>query len=325
MIAFLYRVGYKFVVAALIVVVIASCSSNSDNISITSQGTGENCRVVQHVMGQSCIPVDPHRVVTMWMGTFRSVLALGIKPVASTWVPDEQFPAHLGGEMADVEYIGTLTQPNLEKILLLKPDLILSNTRLEDIYQALSTIAPTVVLKLTAPPPAWKIHLKDVAKVLDKEKEEKQLVNDYWRRIEDLKHALGDNRPQMQVSVATVDQHFGIYVYGQQHPTSKVLSDLGLNRPPMQTGDFFVSKSISQERILDIDGDILFLSYRGGNPGRNTLTKLQQNPLWNNLRAVRSNQVYFVDSAHWYGFDVLAMYEVLNDLYQYLAKSKPNS
>ncbi|MBW4686494.1 MAG: iron-siderophore ABC transporter substrate-binding protein [Komarekiella atlantica HA4396-MV6] len=326
--ASLHRLINLLLLGVLTFTLTSACSRNI-NYSVTSpKQLKEDCRVVQHLMGKTCIPRNPQRVVTMWMGTFCSTLALGIKPIATIWIPGEPFPEHLGDKANEAEYIGTLAEPNLEKILLLKPDLILGNTRLKNIYQQLSNIAPTVVLNLPAPPLPWQNNLEDTAKLLNKEQESKQLINKYWQRIEKLQQELGvgvaspkeNRRLQMQVSVATVDQTYGIYTYGKKHPTSAVLNDIGLQRPPSQRGDFFTKDNISQENLFDIDGDVLFLSTRGGKASRETLEKLQKDPLWRKLKVVQQNRVYLVDSDHWYAFDVLAMNAVLDDLFKYLVK-----
>ncbi len=306
---------------------LTSASNRNINYSFTNlRQLPENCQVVQHAIGKTCIPRHPQRVVTLWMATFRSTLALGIKPIATTWYAGESFPEHLQNQADRVENIGF--QPNLEKILLLKPDLIVSTTRFQNIYQLLSDIAPTVVLNNPSPPPPWQKHLKDVAQILDKEEEGKELIDKYWQRIEQLKQKLGvgvaspkENRHhQLEVSVATVDQTYGIYIYGAKHPTSKVLNDIGLQRPLTQRGDFFTRDNISYENLSDIDGDVLFLSHRGGKAGVEALEKLQKEPLWQKLKVVQQNQVYIVDSDHWYAFDVLAMNAVIDDLFKYLVK-----
>jgi iron complex transport system substrate-binding protein len=270
-------------------------------------------------MGETCIPHNPARIATLWMATFRSTLALDIQPITTAWYVDQPFPEHLQGKADGVENIGF--QPNLERIALLKPDLILSTTRFENIYKQLSQIAPTVVLDNPTPPPPWQKHLEDVAKVLDKEEKGRQLIDEYKQRIEQLKQALGDRRFQMQTSIATVDQTYGIYTYGTKHPTGAVLNDIGLQRPPAQSGDFFTRDHISQEHLSDIDGDVLFLSYRGGEAAKENLEKLQRSPLWQKLKVVQQNRVYLVDSDHWYAFDVLAMNAVIDDLFKYLVNT----
>jgi iron complex transport system substrate-binding protein len=317
------RIVRLFLMGIFSLFIVASCSSDiNQNVTKSKQPT-ENCRIVQHATGKTCIPQNPQKIVTLWGGTFRTALALGIKPIASSWSPGEPFPKHLGDKADGVENIGF--EPNLERLLLLKPDLILSNTRLQNIYTQLTNIAPTVALNHPSPPASWQTTLEDMAKILDKEQESKQLIKDYWQRIEQLKQALGvdvaspkENRHlQMQVSVATVDQTYGIFTYGSKHPTGRLLSDIGLQRPPGQSGDFFTRSNISYENLFEIDGDVLFLSYRGGDAKKN-LEQLQKSPLWQKLKVVQQNRVYFVDSDHWYAFDVLAINAVIDDLFKYL-------
>ncbi|MCC5598817.1 iron-siderophore ABC transporter substrate-binding protein [Nostoc favosum] len=317
----LHRLVYLLFLGVLTFTLVWACSRNIDHNATSLKQPLENCRVVQHVMGETCIPRNPQRIVTLWMSTFSSALALGIKPIAYVWIPGEPFPKHLRDKVDGVEFVGSLNEPNLEKILLLKPDLILSNTRLQNIYKPLTDIAPTVVLDYPAPPPYWQKHLEDVAKLLDKEQESKQLIDEYWQRIDKLKQALGDRRKQIQVSVVTINPSYGMFTYGKKHPTSRVLNDIELQRPPGQSGDFFVSNNISQERLFDIDGDVIFISDIGGEAAKKSLEKLQQKPLWRQLKAVQKNQVYLVDSSHWYAFDILAMNAVIDDLFKYLVNT----
>ncbi|MEH1939602.1 MAG: iron-siderophore ABC transporter substrate-binding protein [Nostoc sp.] len=322
----LRHLTYLLLLGVLTFTLALACSRNINHSVTNLKQLTENCRIVRHATGETCIPQNPQRVVTLWMGTFRTALALGIKPIATSWVPSEAFPKHLGDKADGVENIGF--EPNLERLLLLKPDLILSNTRLQNIYTQLTNIAPTVALNHPTPPASWQKTLEDIAKILDKEQEGKQLIKDYWQRIEQLKQALGvsldspkeNRRLQMQVSVATVDQTYGIFTYGSKHPTGRLLSDIGLQRPPGQSGDFFTRSNISYENLSEIDGDVLFLSYTKGDARKN-LEKLQKSPLWQKLKVVQQNRVYFVDSDHWYAFDVLAINAVIDDLFKYLVNT----
>lgn len=298
---------------------VSACSFNSNHDVTSPKQPTENCRVVQHAIGEICIPQNPKRVVTLWNGTFHTALALGIKPIASTWSPGEPFPKHLGNKADGVENIGF--EPNLERLLLLKPDLILSNTRLQNIYPQLTNIAPTVVLEHPTPPAPWQKTLEDVAKIFDKEQESNRLIAEYWQRIEQLRQTLGDRRLQTQVSVATIDLTYGIYIYGGQHPIGVVLNDIGLQRPPAQSGAFFAKDNISEEHFSELDGDVLFLSYRGGEAAKEQWERLQQNPLWQKLKVVQQNRVYLIDSDHWHAFDILAMNAVIDDLVKYLVNT----
>ena len=302
--------------------IISGCYGTASQQS-TPKISQTSCRTVQHAMGEICIPQKPQRVVALWLDTFRTALALGIKPIASaTGTSDEPLPEHLQGEVDGVESVGTLAQPNLEKILLLKPDLILSITRsyLNDVYPQLSNIAPTVVIDVPGIQDySWQRQLEYLANIFGKEQKEKQLIDEYWQRVEQLKQALGNRRHQLRVSVATLYPGFmGIYAYGKKFPASVVLDDIGLQRPPAQSKDISTISNISQERLSDIDGDVLFLSCRGEEAAKEDLEKLQRSPLWQKLKVVQQNRVYLVDIDHWYASDILAMNAVIDDLFKYL-------
>lgn len=148
----LHRLFYLLLLGVLTLTLVSACSRNIDHNATSLKQPLEDCRVVQHAMGETCIPRNPQRIVTLWISTFSSTLALGVKPIAYVWIPGEPFPKHLRDKVDGVEFVGSLNEPNLEKILLLKPDLILSNTRLQNIYKPLTEIAPTVVLDYPAPP-----------------------------------------------------------------------------------------------------------------------------------------------------------------------------
>ena len=115
----------------------------------------KDCRVVQHMMGEACIPESLHHVITLRPDHFANSFALGIEPIASVFAEGFPFPEDIKNEVGNIESVGGYSTPNLEKILQLKPDLIISNSRLEGIYEDLSRIAPTVVIDLPYPPPSW--------------------------------------------------------------------------------------------------------------------------------------------------------------------------
>jgi iron complex transport system substrate-binding protein len=193
-----------------------------------------------------------------------------------------------------------------------------SNSNLKGIYKQLSHIAPTVVLNLPFPSPSWQEQLEELAQVLGKEDVSQQLISNYWRRIEKLKQALGERRYQIKVSIANKNAEYGIWAYGEKHFSGTVLSDIGLQRPLTQRGNFFYIDNISKEKILDIDGDVLFFVSMGRKDDKKTLDKLKQNPLWRQLKVVQQNQVYFVDG-YWHDAgDIFAINAILNDLDKYL-------
>ncbi|MEH2051767.1 iron-siderophore ABC transporter substrate-binding protein [Nostoc sp.] len=301
-------------------VLVSACTRNLNYSATSLKQPTQNCRKVEHLMGKTCIPLHPQRVVTLWSSFLADILALGIKPIATGYDSSEPFPEYLREKVDGVDLIGSENEPNLEKILLLKPDLILAHPYILNVYyKQISTISPTVIIGhpnlLTR---RWDRDFVDLGKVLNKEEAVNKLMKEYWQRIEKLKQALGSRRHQIQVSVASIKPLSGIWSYGEKSPVGTVLNDIGLKRPSSQRGNFFYIGNISEERLSDIDGDVLFFLSWGSKSAKETLEKLQKKPLWRQLKAVQRNQVYLVDGLRWHEGDIFAINAIIDDLFRYL-------
>jgi iron complex transport system substrate-binding protein len=296
---------------------LAACNvvSSPDNNEV--QQAIINCRTVKHFMGSTCIPQSPQRIVMLREDYWINSLKLGVQAIATVAVPGFPFPPYLQGNVDLIESVGNYSIVNLEKILRLNPDLILAPSGLENVYQKLSHIAPTVVLDQSFPSPPWREQLEELAYILDKEAEGKQLINNYWQRVEKLKKALSDRRHQLKVSLANTSSEYGIWSYGEKHHAGEILKDIGLQRPESQRGDFFYIENISKEKTSDLDGDVLFFVSWGREDDKETLEKLKQSPLWAKLNVVQRNQVHLV-GVHWHNSDILAIDAILDDLFKYL-------
>jgi iron complex transport system substrate-binding protein len=96
-------------------------------------------------MGEAETEGTPGRVVVLDTGELDSAMSLGVTPVGA--VEGLGLPSYLEGT-GEIENVGTIEEPTLEKIATLEPDLILSSKfRHEPIYDQLSQIAPTVFTK----------------------------------------------------------------------------------------------------------------------------------------------------------------------------------
>ncbi|MGG6266585.1 iron-siderophore ABC transporter substrate-binding protein [Leptolyngbya sp. AN03gr2] len=317
----LIRLAFQLLLGVLTIVILVACHNLGDTPVTSLKPQLENCRTVKHIMGTACIPRSPQRVIALREDTLANSLALGIKPIASVFEPSYPLPAYLQQKIKGIVSVGKTDAPNLERILELKPDLILANSYYSArIYKQLSQIAPTVTLNVPFPPPSWKQQLEELAKVLGREEVGQQLINQYQQRIENLKQKLGNRRRTINVSIASTTSAYGLWVNGEKHFSGEVLRDLEVQRPPIQRGDFFYIDNISEENVLDIDGDILFFVVFGTAEDLKTVEKLKQNPLWKKLSAVQRAQVYSV-GGHWSNADVFAINAILDDLSEYLVDS----
>lgn len=281
------------------------------------------CQVVQHSRGKACIPPLPKRIVTLDFNSLAVALPLNIKPVA-TWLTTEiedDF-RYFQDKADEIEIIRSPTgQVNLEKLLSLHPDLIIvvSHPIFEGIYKQLTHIAPTIVLPYAEIQANWKKRFLAAAKTLGKTELAVNVMNDYEGRIKSLRKILSSRKRLLRTSFAFVASG-QLVVARQESFAGVILNDLGILNPIFQkSGDpnFLADITISEESLGEVDSDIIFIS-----PLRKDdkllIERLQRKPLWSKLKAVQNKQVYVVDFSVWRGNNLLAAYEVLNDIEKYL-------
>ncbi|WP_416674515.1 ABC transporter substrate-binding protein [Egbenema bharatensis] len=311
----------------LLIVVSAAFASACNGISSRNSASSRNetasqteVRVISHAVGTTEIPANPQRIVTLDSTSLESALAIGVTPIGTIntdWT-------HLQSDLTGVENIGITGEPNLEKTLSLRPDLILGNTYHQAIYPQASQIAPTVLAPFESSAD-WKTVFALVSEALGQSDAHDQFMADYEARLAEFKAKMGNRLQTLEVSVITVPADGRITVYLDQTFAGTIVRDAGLQRPPSQRHSGF-SERLSRERMQDIDADVIFL-WNSALPGEDdqeinaAVTQLKQDPLWQQLNAVQTNRVYEVPY-YWIGPGPIAANLVIDDLFQSLLKEE---
>ncbi|MFF9784799.1 ABC transporter substrate-binding protein [Streptomyces nigrescens] len=288
-------------------------------------------RSVKSVLGGSVkIPAKPKRVVVLDTGELDDVTMLGIKPVGAVsphMKNDGGFPAYLKGKIGGVKDVGPLLEPNLEKIAMLKPDLILSSkVRHEKIYDKLNAIAPTVFTETTGGP--WKANLKVHAKALGLEKEADQRLKAYETRAKALGEAIKKKYDGKMPSASVVRFVAGpTRLYQKSSYSGVVLNDIGLDRPKSQSSTDPVKTmlDVSPEQIDKADADMVFVTV-ADDPDKTQQKDVTSNPVWKDLRAVKDHKVHNVSDETWMsGIGIQAAEHMLVDVAKATGVALPKS
>lgn len=296
--------------ALILAVVLSGCGSNDATNSAgqtdpttsnnTATNTDNQTRTVKHSMGETEITGTPLKVVVLTNEGTEALLALGVKPVGAvkSWTGNPWYD-HIKADMEGVTELGEESQPNLELIAGLQPDLIIGNKmRQEKIYEQLKAIAPTVMAEDLRG--EWEINFKLYAEALGKTAEGEELMAAYDKRIEDFKTKAGDKLNQ---TVSVVRFMGGkTRVYHTNTFSGIIFDQIGFARTEMTKNakDTFVDE-ITKERLPEADADRLFyFTYETGDGKANeTEQEWTNDPLWKNLSAVKNGQTYKVDDAIW--------------------------
>lgn len=308
----------KFFCLALVsLLLVVACNNSQPTVS---PEIPDNGRTVKHALGETIVPLNPQRVVVLTQSALDNSLALGIKPVGSSFSGFAQregygnFAAYLEDKTQGITNVGHSDSPSLEKIIALQPDLILGGQDTHRrIYPQLSQIAPTV---LTARPSAKNLLLH--AEALGRTQQADQLREEIDRRFQEFRQQMGEKLATTKVSVLRFrpDQ---VRLYMNESFAGYILDRAGLPRPPAQDKDK-PYQTVSIEAISEMDGDVIF--YFQDNPEQSSAKRIMQHPLWSQLEAVKNNRVYEIPFDTWFlGNGILAVDKAIDDLFQYLVQT----
>ncbi|TVQ12820.1 MAG: iron-siderophore ABC transporter substrate-binding protein [Leptolyngbya sp. DLM2.Bin27] len=299
----------------LVAALVIACNSSPP----PAPSASADCRTIIHAAGETCVPNNPSRVVVLGTPTLGNALALGTKPIGTLHY-FETPPPYLQGRLDGIERVGAESQPNLEKLVTLAPNLIIAMNDWDLASEKLSQIAPTVVDDWDGYP-SWKEHFDFVAKALGKVAAAEQVWEDYDQRIQALKTALGDTYENQAISVVRICCN-ALASDVENSFSGIILEDAGLRRPPSQGKAEGGLVFFSEELITELDGDIMFVILDEDEDSQQIFERLQKKPLWNQLRAVQDERVYVVNLATWRGGNPLAAEAVIDDLFKYLANGQ---
>lgn len=285
---------------------------------------GGATRTVEHALGTTEVPVNPQRVVALGTGVLEAMTLLGVRPVgAAVWVGSGNalaFPSFFAAsDVEGVALVGNASEPNLETIAALGPDLMIGmadNYANDRFYAQASRIAPVVLHAWGGDDAArWKEFFAETAATLGKEAAGRRVAAAYDGRATAFRERMGDRLAETEVSfVRFMPDEVRLYLPGSY--AGSILADCGLPRAPAQREPGF-AQPISLERIEDADGDVMFVAQ--SDPDATLYDQFADHPLWSRLRAVQSGRVYDVDFEYWIGGEVYyAANLILDDLERHL-------
>jgi iron complex transport system substrate-binding protein len=287
--------------------------------SASSSGT----RKIRHALGETEVPLNPQRIVAITgQMDLDSLLALGVKPIAAGDYnrsgPDQPFAPYQASMTDGIEALPVAPQTNFERLVLLKPDLIIGQRgRVEDIYDRLSAIAPTIALDWGTP---WQDTFRTVAAAVGRDEQAEQKLAEIDQRIAAVAQQVKPETKTLEISIADVAPDYAL-VFNTHSHAAQLIDQLGLKRPaaqqskPQDPSETYIE--ISLERLDMANGDIIFEMTHGDPEQEAYGQQLAGNALWKDLRAVKAGQVHFV-GAHWYVPTVLTVPAVLDDLERYV-------
>lgn len=308
----------------------ASPATSADIFAVVELQSG----IVPTAFGDVAVPEQPARIAVLTDGAVDAIAALGIQPVAAFSSANGETVAEYLADKIDpaVPYVGGWgIDLDVEKLLELKPDLILADSYLnatdQTLYDTLSKIAPVVAPALWEASDIdglqrWEYEQLIYGHALGKTEESKQLAYDLRNRAAAIAPNLGENAGK-SVMVFRPHPEFAV-VMAQRWISGVMLTWSGLAGTPFteeleppHSGD-----SVGLERLNLLDADWLFAALRNADMVAE-LEVYKENPIFQTVPAYQSGQIASVPGDLWSGaIGILAGHAMLDDIERILVRGE---
>ena len=244
--------------------------------------------------GEFTLDKTPSRVVALEYSFVDALAQVGVSPVgvADDNKIDRILP-QVREKIAAWQSVGTRSQPSLEVIASLKPDLIIADpSRHTAVFEELKKIAPTVMFDSRHE--SYQENLETAQKIGDlvgKSAEMKAKINEHNDYIANIAKNLGVQGKKASFGTSREDK---FNIQNDNGYVGSFLTTLGFAPTKLNSDQAFVE--INLEQLVMEKPEYLFIAhYRDESIAR----KWEAEPLWKAIPAVKANHVYSVDSDMW--------------------------
>ena len=249
---------------------------------------------VKDAKGEFTLDKTPSRVVVLEYSFVDALAQVGVSPVgvADDNKIDRILP-QVREKIAAWQSVGTRSQPSLEVIASLKPDLIIADpSRHTAVFEELKKIAPTVMFDSRHE--SYQENLETAQKIGDlvgKSAEMKAKINEHNDYIATIAKNLGVQGKKASFGTSREDK---FNIQNDNGYVGSFLTTLGFAPTKLNSDQAFVE--INLEQLVMEKPEYLFIAhYRDESIAR----KWEAEPLWKAIPAVKANHVYSVDSDMW--------------------------
>lgn len=269
--------------------ILAGCGTQETKSTAPQNTEAADTKTYTDLAGRTVeIPVQPQRIVAVNM--VGELVALGIKPLAAAdgWLQylDED-------QKEGIESIGAVGSLNLEKIIGLNPDLIITPEKVtdEDALAALEKIAPTIVGPFFGDAME---NLTMMGEVTGRQEEATAWKNEFESSLDTIKESLNGVVKEEETAMVIQFSQKNMYTY----PSSTfpaVYQYLGLTVPSEDISNLTQAMQLSLEVLPEYDPDYIFVTKQTEEDDA-FIQQTFENSVWKQLSAVQNGHVYVLGS-----------------------------
>ncbi|WP_071393633.1 siderophore ABC transporter substrate-binding protein [Bacillus tuaregi] len=297
-------------ILAIFVLILAACSSESSTEESKSTDSAEPKETaeakemtVKHLLGETPVKVNPENVVVFDFGVLETLDTLGVEAVSA--LPKEgTIPSQLEKYTSDdYESVGSLKEPDFEKINELQPELIIISARQQELYEDFQEIAPTIYMGVdtTKYMESFKENTEILGQIFDKEAE----VKEELAKVDEAIQALNEKAAALEdKALVTLINEGNISAYGPESRFGIIHDVFGVKAVDENLEVSTHGQSVSFEYLVEKDPEILYVIDRGAvvttGQASSPAKEVLNNDLVKGTKAFKEDRIVYLDPNVWY-------------------------
>lgn len=253
-------------------------------------------RTIKHTMGEVTLKTKPQRVASVDIMGTDYFLVLDFAPIVSEGFEGTKSKSPIFAKYAegkDVKDLGSKT--NLETLLEMDPEVIvMTSTGKGSRFEEFNKMADSIVIDFTLDAPA---RLMKIAEIIGKEEKAKEVLTSFEQLKNEAKEAAAAHKGETALFLISNGKDFTV-----MHPKNFPIyyEEVGLTPIAGLPEDGKIGGRVGIEALSEFAPDHIFItenrrSMKAEDP-EGLIHIWKDHPVWKNLKAVKNNQVYTMDT-----------------------------
>ena len=254
---------------------------------------------ITHELGEVTLDKNPQNIVVFDYGLLDIMDNLEVEV---TGLPMGNIPSFLDKYNDENVYtnVGTLKEPDFEKIYEMQPDVIFISGRTVDAYEELSKIAPTIYLTVDN-----EDYMKSVeanAKLIGELFEKEEMVEEKMASLTEKVEAIRTKVEEKDENALIILANDGsLSAYGSVSRFGILHNALGFKEADENIEGSTHGQSVTYEYILEKNPNNLFVIDRAAVVGGETdASSTMENEIVNETDAYKNNKIHYLNAEAWY-------------------------
>lgn len=290
------------------VMVLSACGTSAkanepkedpETAPVENAGEESGEMTIKHELGETSVSKNPKKVVVFDYGLLDIMDNIGVEV---SGLPMGNIPSFLEKYNDEAKYtnVGTLKEPDFEKIYELTPDVIFISGRTAEAYEELSKIAPTVYLTVDNEDYIGSVgeNAKLIGEIFGKETEVEANMSSLKVKVEDI---AGKVAAQDENALIVLANDGALSAYGKVSRFGIIHNTLGFKEADENIEEATHGMNITYEYILEVNPENLFVIDRAAVVGGETdASTAMDNDIIKETEAFKNGKIHYLNPEVWY-------------------------